>query len=324
MKPYLLIINPVSGLKSNMRLLPKLIKRLDSTGIDYDVVLTKGPGDGHSLAAKAAEDGRYAVIACGGDGTVNEIASALVGTRTAMGIIPAGSGNGLARHLGIPLDVDRAVRVIERNNIIAADYGTANGKPFFCTFGVGFDAKVSERCAREHRRGLAMYLKNVVDEYFKFEPEQYVIQVNGQMITERAFLVVCCNASQYGNNAFIAPQASVTDGELDVTIVYAGNVISQAIVGIDMLSGFIRKNGYVNTFRAKSLRIIRKDNGAAHLDGDASVMPSTIDVECHKAKLRIFAPTEDTRFKPIITPLALTIRDIGSLLRNLLPIKINK
>ena len=131
--------------------------------------------------------------------------------------------------------------MIAKNNIIEADYGTANCRPFFCTFGVGFDAAVSERCARQKRRGMLMYLKNTFNEYINFSPEEYIIEANGQVITDRAFLVVVCNASQYGNNAFVAPEASVTDGELDITIVHAGNVISQAFVGVDMLTGLIGK-----------------------------------------------------------------------------------
>ena len=316
---YLLIVNPASGTVAKHRIVPHLYKKMESMGFDFDIVFTKSLGHGHDIAAEAAAAGRYAVLACGGDGTVNEIASALAGTQTALGIIPTGSGNGLARHISIPVDIDRSLKVIAENNIIAADYGTANDVPFFCTFGVGFDAAVSERCARERRRGVMMYLKNAINEYIKFSPEEYVIEVNGQVLTERAFLVVVCNASQYGNNAFIAPQASITDGELDITIVHAGNFFTQALMGVDMLTGLIRKTAFVDTIRTSEARIIRKTAGAAHIDGDAIRMPEVIDVCCRPGALKLFAPTRETRFRPVLTPAALLARDIALALRHLLP-----
>lgn len=314
---FLVIINPASGRVAKHKIVPDLHRRLVDMGFDFEIAFTSGPGHARELAAKAAAEGFYGVLACGGDGTVNEIATGLIGTDTALGIIPTGSGNGLARHLGIPVDVARSLHVIAADHVIDADYGTANDTPFFCTFGVGFDAAVSERCARQKRRGVFMYLKNTIEEYAKFMPEEYAIEVNGKVITERAFLVVCCNASQYGNNAFIAPQASVTDGELDLTIVHAGNLITQALVGVDLLTGFIGRNALIDTIRAKSVVIRRRHAGAAHLDGDARTMPSEIVITCRPGRLKVFCSTELTRFRPVFTPMSLFFRDCGIRLRNL-------
>ena len=317
--PNLLIVNPASGTVSKHRIIPQLNRLMDKMGMVYDIAPTEGPGHATELARAAALKGRRAVFVCGGDGTVNEAATGLIGTDTTLGIIPAGSGNGLARHLGIPVDIASAVNVIAKNNIVRADYGTANGHPFFCTFGVGFDAAVSERCARQKRRGIMMYLKNVFDEYIKFDPEEYIIEANGRIITERAFLVVCCNASQYGNNAFVAPDASITDGELDITIVHKGNIVSRAMVGVDMMTGLIGKNALVDTFRASSATIIRKSQSAAHVDGDALRLPERIEVKCHPGGLNIFAPTDATRFVPIVTPTKLVVRDAFLAIRKLFP-----
>lgn len=290
-------------------MIPFILKRLKRLGIECELCPTRAPGHATELARQAVADGVKTVIVCGGDGTVNETAAGLVGSDTALGIIPAGSGNGLARHLGIPIDTDLAIRVIAADNIIRADYGTANGQPFFCTFGVGFDAAVSERCTRQRRRGIMMYLKNGINEFIKFSPEEYTIEVNGKIITERAFLVVACNASQYGNNAYVAPHASITDGELDLTIVHADNLISQAIVGIDMLMGIIGHNTLADTIRCKSATIRRKTPGAAHLDGDAVTLPEEITVTCQHSQINLYAPTRDTQFRPLITPLLLGWRD---------------
>lgn len=305
----ILIVNPASGTISKHKVVPKIIKRLQSYGVDVIVAPTEGPGHATEIAQKSAREGVEAVLCCGGDGTVNETARGLIGTGVPLGIIPAGSGNGLARHLGIPVDVERSLKVIAEHNVLDIDYGTANDAPFFCTFGVGFDAAVSERFARQKRRGLMMYLKSAIDEYIHFAPERYIIEAEGKTIADHAYLVVACNASQYGNNAFIAPEASVTDGELDITVVHTGNLFKQAVLGVDFLTGFIGKNALIDTFRARHVRIIRQSTGAAHIDGDPLVMPSVIDIECHPQKLTIFAPTKQTRFRPIITPWCLFWRD---------------
>lgn len=316
-----LIVNPISGTVSKLRMIPNIVRRLEQAGIAYEICATEGPGHATELAAEAARCGTFdGVLACGGDGTVNEAACGLIGTDVPLGIIPAGSGNGLARHLGIPIDVDRSLRVIAEHNIICADYGLANSTPFFCTFGVGFDAAVSERFARQKRRGVMMYLKSTIDEYVRFNPEEYVIEAEGQILTERAFLVVCCNASQYGNNAFIAPDASVTDGLLDLAIVHAGNPFSHALLGLDLLTGFIGKNALVDMIRVKSASIHRRKSGASHIDGDPRPMAADIDIRCIPGSIKLFSPTNDTRFKPLLTPIRLFIRDCGlaaaHLLRN--------
>lgn len=306
---FTLIINPISGTLSKRGADRVIVRYLSELGYDVDVRYTQRPGHAAELAAEAAAAGVFGVLACGGDGTVNEIAAALVGTYTVLGIIPMGSGNGLARHIGIPVDLRRSLRVIAEEHIVACDYGTAGGQPFFCTVGVGFDAAVSDRFARQKRRGLMTYLRSAVDEFFRYRPEMYTIEVAGRVITEKAFLVVCCNASQYGNNAFIAPEASIRDGLLDLTVVRAGNALTQAFVGVDMLTGFIGQNALVETMRVTSAVIRRGEPGPAHIDGDPVEMGREIRIECHPGKLRVFATTGKTRFVPLLTPASLFIRD---------------
>ena len=191
--------------------------------------MTEGPGHASELAAEAVATGTETVIAAGGDGTVNEIATALSHTRTAIGIIPLGSGNGLARTLGIPQDVDEALGVIAAGNIETCDRGMACGLPFYCTFGVGFDAEVSEKFASEKRRGRITYVRSVLQEFLEYQPQPYAISVGGRVITERAFLIAACNASQYGNNAYIAPKAELTDGLLDLVVIHEGSPPRQFI-----------------------------------------------------------------------------------------------
>jgi YegS/Rv2252/BmrU family lipid kinase len=281
-------------------------------GYEVNTVYTSGPGDATRLAAEAAARGDYGVLACGGDGTVNEVASGLIGTSTALGILPAGSGNGLARHISIPVDIERSLQVIADNHIEACDYGEVNGRPFFCTFGVGFDAAVSQRFAQKHTRGLATYLSSALDEFVKYEAQPYEIIANGEVITDRAFLVVVCNASQYGNNAFIAPSASIRDGKLDVTIVHEGNLFSHALSGLEMITGSISNHGRIRTFRAEAIKIRRATSGVTHIDGDPADMPAELDIKCCPGQLRIFtAISKPRRFRPVISPIQMMLADVG-------------
>jgi YegS/Rv2252/BmrU family lipid kinase len=313
-----LIINPISGTLSKDGMQAVVEQRLGKCGFEVHTFFTEAPGHATRLASQAARDGFYGVLACGGDGTVNEIARALCGTTTALGIIPTGSGNGLARHIEIPVDVESSLDVIAEDRIVNCDYGTAEGTPFFCTFGMGFDAAVSERFARQRRRGLMMYLKSAVDEFVTYSPERYTIMANNQVITEEAFLVVCCNASQYGNNAFIAPEASITDGLLDITIIQKGNPLTRALVGLDMMTGLIGNNALIHSFRAPAATIIRANSGYAHIDGDPCTMPDRINVECHPGQLRIFTTTKQGHFRPFITPASLALRDWTIAVRRLI------
>ncbi len=305
LKKILVIINPKSGTASKAGVAPRIVRTLTKEGFDVEVHNTTGPGDATTAARRAAEAGYYGVLACGGDGTVNEVGAGLCGTDTALGIIPLGSGNGLARHLEIPVDERAATRVIAKDRVIACDYCTVNGRPFFCTFGVGFDAVVSHDFARRHGRGLVNYLKSMIDVFFKYKPETYRIRIGESTLTEKAFVVVCCNASQYGNNAYIAPGASITDGLMDLTIVHATNLIQNLRIGADLITGLLYKNNHISSFRTKSVTIERDSTEATaiHIDGEPVKMPSPLHVELKAGGLRVFVPTRTTRFIPLVTPL---------------------
>lgn len=313
----MLIINPISGTGDKSGLSAKIVNRLGASGIHVDVENTKCRGDATRLARQGVDMGYDAVLACGGDGTVNETARAMLGTGVAMGIIPNGSGNGLARHLGIPIDPLLSLDIIAEGNTRSCDCGTVNNRPFFCTFGVGFDAAVSDRFAASGKRGKISYIRSAIEEFIRYRHEQYTLHVDGKIITDDAFLIACCNASQYGNNAYIAPHASVTDGLLDLIVVRKASLIETMMVGIDLISGTIDQNRIIDTIRVRNAVIERTSAGSAHIDGEPVSLGETLNVKCHPGLLRLFVPTDKPEFKPIITPFEDTIRDITVTIRNL-------
>lgn len=317
MEKCLLIVNPISGTSDKHGLAERAIHRLHKADIKVEVLYTEKQGDAKEYAEMAARKGYLGVIAAGGDGTVNEIASGLIGSDTALAIIPLGSGNGLARHLNISTEIDEAIDVIAKKNIVDCDYCEANGKPFFCTFGLGFDAAVSEKFAKSNRRGLATYIKSAFEEFIKFEPSEYILEANGKKIKFRAFIVAACNASQYGNNVFIAPEASIKDGLMDLTIVHAGSPFTQAIAGVDIITGMVRNNMIIQTMKVKDAVIRREGEGPVHLDGDPTVMGDEINLKCHHGKLKIFTTGEPHPIKPILTPLKYFNREVMNRLRKI-------
>jgi len=305
----MLIINPVSGTGSKRGLEELATRLLGRRGYRLDIRFTTCRGDATRLATEAIDAGYAGVLAAGGDGTINETARAMCDTGIPMGIIPVGSGNGLARHLGIPVDMHMAVELLAQGHITDIDYGTANGEQFFCTFGLGFDAAVSHRFAHQGRRGKLTYFKSVLEEVRQYKPERYTIMANGRIITERAFVVTVCNASQYGNNAYIAPGADIADGLLDIMVIHAGTAVENIGLGMDLMTGYIDRNVLMHGFRASQATIIREDGDVAHLDGEPVTMPHRIDCKCHRRALRVYTPERLPRFTPLLTPIGSALKD---------------
>lgn len=295
MKKALLIVNPKSGTSAASKdsIIEMAQRILPQAGLELEVTRTERRGHASELAAAASAAGVPVVIAAGGDGTVNETARALCYTGTAMGIIPCGSGNGLARHLNIPMNPEKALGVIAAGRTDVIDFCTANGEPFFCTFGMGFDAAVSDRFAsRPDRRGLKNYVRAAVEVFLRYKSQEYTLSTPDGTLTKRAFIVACCNASQYGNNAFIAPRASLTDGLMDVTIIHRGTWLSHAMSGLRIMTGSLGESGSVSMIRTSELHISRPIAGPAHLDGEVARLGKEIYVKCNHNALKVFTPGE--------------------------------
>ncbi len=280
------IINPKSGTQSKEEIPLLIDSTLDRTRFEYQVFFTEYRGHAAELAKERAAANDDVVVAVGGDGTVNEVARSLVHTQTALGIIPCGSGNGLARHLCIPMDTVKALNIINNYQIEAFDYGVINGQPFFCTCGMGFDAFISLKFAEAGKRGPVTYVENVLKEGLKYKPETYeIIDENGTN-QYKAFLIACANASQYGNNAYIAPGATMKDGEMDVIIMEPFDALDAPQMAADLFMKTLSNNSKIKTFRTKQLHIHRQEPGAIHYDGDPIMTGNDIDVHIEHLGIR--------------------------------------
>jgi len=275
------IVNPISGTHGKQDV-PKIIEQeLSHIQFDYEIVFTEYAGHASLIARECVSKGIDICVAVGGDGTVNEVARELINSNTALGIIPCGSGNGLARHLCLPMDIKGAIKIINKAQIEDFDYGEINGMPFFCTCGMGFDAFISLKFAEAGKRGPITYVENVLKEGLKYKPQAYIVEDESGMHHHKAFLIACANAAQYGNNAYIAPGASMKDGLMDITIMEPFDVIDAPKIAMDLFAKTLGSNSRIKTFQAKKIHIHRSEPGAIHFDGDPMMTDADIDVELH-------------------------------------------
>jgi len=317
MQRILFIINPISGTSRKGKVVNAIKRRIDHQRFTVEIRYTEYAGHAVEIAREAAETGFDIVVAVGGDGTINEVARSLVHTQTALAIVPSGSGNGLARHLLIPMDIEKALDIINANVVTDLDYGLINDKPFFCTCGVGFDAFISLKFAEANTRGLKTYLEKTLTDGLSYKPETYRIYIGGESEGEMqevdAFLIACANASQYGNNAYIAPDASMKDGLMDVIVLEPFSILEAPIVAMQLFQRTLPHNSHVKTFRTNRLLIERTTAGPAHCDGDPYETTARIKVELVPAGLRAIINE-----KALLTPPTSSVQS-NMLLRTLEP-----
>jgi diacylglycerol kinase (ATP) len=285
------IFNPHSGSnRRNPRLRDRAIAFIKERGLDATVVSTERPRHATELARQAVAEGCGLVVAIGGDGTMNEVASALVDTPAVFGLIPCGSGNGLGRHLGIHKAGQGAFRTLLEGQPLAIDTGIINGFPFFCAAGMGFEALIAGRFSLLTSRGFSGYLRAAATAWWNYQPEHYVIHQDGQARPVEAFTLAVANSSQYGNNAYIAPDASVHDGLLDLTAVPRVNLLNAGPLIWRLFNGSIKRVAKVTHLQGAQFVIERTKPGWIHTDGEPRATTARLEITLKPRSLRIMVP----------------------------------
>ncbi len=290
MKHLVFIINPRSGTDRVKAIQSAIDAGIDEKRYTHETQYTQRPQHGTELAQLAAARGTHAVIAVGGDGSVADVAIGLSGTQTALGIIPKGSGNGLARSLGLPLNVEKAIGIINAGKERRIDVGYVNDKLFLSNAGVGFDALISNKFSQSRHRGLAAYSWLVTKHLWLYKEWDWRITIDGEPLQERAFLVNVANGQQLGYNFKIAPFASLTDGLLDVTIIRKFPKMLGGMLALRAMSGAINSSPYVAHYRAREVIITHPDLRLMQTDGDAHPCGNRLVFRIEPAALSVIVP----------------------------------
>lgn len=280
------IINPKAGVKKKINVL-EFIKSNFPQNISYDLIVWKNVNDFESIKQQILSGGYTIAVACGGDGTVNQVASVVVNTNIALGILPLGSGNGLARSNDIPMDLKQALTVIANGNFQKIDSATINGIPFFCTAGIGFDALIADKFAHSTKRGFNTYLQTTIKEYFGYKPNDYQITIDGQRQNIKAFLITIANAGQWGNNIYIAPHAKINDGILHLSILKPFSKLMIPGVALKLLSKRIHNSAHFESMDGKQITIEFKEQLPIHFDGEPLMAKNKIEIEIKPLSLNV-------------------------------------
>lgn len=284
------IVNPVSGSGRRKKALQAINDLLDASKFEYDLVKTEYHRHAVELTQQAIEDGCEAVVIAGGDGSINEVGATLAGTGVALGIIPAGSGNGLSRSLGIPMNPKRAVANINDFNFRTIDTGLANGKPFMNMAGVGFDAAVSHAFHKQKMRGLLKYALLGIKLLLKYEMQTYKVIADGREFERKAYQIALANSPQYGNDALVAPKAKVDDGVLNAVVLNPMPFGHMLLNFYRLFQGTLHKSKYIKTFKFEEMTITQERNDVAHLDGDPFELGQVIEFKINPMSLKVIVP----------------------------------
>lgn len=280
-----LIINKYAGHKDGARAVDLVIPYLRKNNSLVEYSFTNYPGHATELAQKAVADKYDLIVAVGGDGTVNEVAQALVGKGTPMGIIPMGSGNGLARELGISMNIKKSRKTLNYGKNIELDVCKLHQQRFLCTSGIGFDAMIAHKMSQASSRGFMKYVQLVIRESISFRPIKVKMTIDGITFENSVFLITFANASQFGNNAYIAPQASMTDGLIDVVIVNRFLKIWMPFFAVALFSGKITWLPFVECYKARQIDIEMANTTYFHFDGEPGELQVPAEVSLDREKI---------------------------------------
>lgn len=284
------VINQKSGVDRRKSVQQAIDKKLDLDRFSYEIVHTEYPKHGTVIAREAAAKKAYAVVAVGGDGSVNDITAGLWGSDTALAIVPKGSGNGMARTLGIPRNTEQAIDIINKGHLTKIDIGFANGVPFISNAGVAFDVLISHEFAKSTRRGFAIYSWLVTKHLWMYKENEWSIKIDGKEVKEKAFIISIANGKQFGYNFQIAPEASWTDGLFDVIVIRKFPKMLGGQLVLKAMNGSITRSKYVQHYRGKEVIISHPSLNMMQLDGDARPCEHTVRFHLEQCVQKVIVP----------------------------------
>lgn len=317
------IVNPIAG-HSGKESFPAIAERiLNKVHFDHEVCFTDAPGHASQLAKEAVAAGFDIVVAVGGDGTINEVARCLIQTNTTLGIVPSGSGNGLARHLNIPIDFEGALEIINKGHQVKIDTVNISGEVFVSIAGAGFDALVAKHFAKDPNRGFFTYFKIVAARYPQYKPKHYTLILDDKKTIEtEALFISLANSNQFGYNTTIAPDASLNDGLIDVCIVQKPFIFEMPIIINLLFLKMIHKSKYVTIHKASKVELRRDKNRVINLDGEPVKLKKNLIATVNPLSLNVIIPSEQKDFNPtelILQTLTKTRQRISTELKRIMP-----
>lgn len=315
----LFIINPVSGIGKQKVVEPCIEKILDKDKFNYEITYTEYAHHATEIAKKATEQNFNCVVAVGGDGSINDCVRGLIGSQTRLGIIPAGSGNGLARCLHIPLNMEKAIDVINTYNHINIDTINLNNIPYASIAGIGFDALIAKEFTGNKTRGFQTYLRLTLQDYTNYTPKHYKLLIDDQIVETDALFISFSNSNQFGYNAVVAPKALVNDGLMDISIV---RKIPLALAPLMVQMMFFRqldKSPYVQTFEAKNVKVLDFEDRLVNLDGEGiELEDKELNFSVNPKSLNVIIPTEkQSEVFPGETKIAELIKQLRNKVENI-------
>lgn len=287
-----IIVNPISGLRHvGKKAFMKLVENtIDREKYIPEFYFTEYSGHASTIASEACTSGISYFLVAGGDGTVNEVAAQLSGKNVVMGIIPSGSGNGLAHHLEIPVKTAEAIKIFNRGRVLNIDTCKVNKKIFVSIAGIGFDARIARQFAESNRRGFLTYARIIFKEYFNYKQKKYTLVIDGEKMVTSAFFISFANSSQFGYNTRIAPNASITDGKIDVCIVRKPPVAALPLVAHQVMRRRIDRSKYMDIIQATKITVEHKKRMTVNLDGEPIKMNKILNIDIRPASLAVVVP----------------------------------
>ena len=292
MKNIRFIINPASGVtkKRHSEIKKAIDKYLDKNIYSEKIKYTRCPGHATKLGNAFRKKEYEITVAVGGDGSVNEVSRSLIHSNTALGIIPAGSGNGLARSLNIPLNIKKSLLVINRGNVKLIDTASMNGRSFVNCAGIGFDAHIAHIFSQCRKRSLKTYFRIIAREFSKYKPQHYFLNIDGIKIEKHAYMISFANSSQFGNNVHIAPGAKIDDGLIDIAILNPFPSLSVFKIVWQLLTQRAGRSKYIEMYRGKQVFVNNKETILAHLDGEPVEFTGNLEIKVDPLSLKIIVP----------------------------------